>query len=53
MKRMIRILALVLVLALSVCALASCAPAGDPGAASGDGEGGTYYNADFEDKSDK
>lgn len=30
MKRMIRILALVLVLALSVCALASCAPAGDP-----------------------
>jgi len=29
------------------------APAGDPGAASGDGDGGTYYNADFEDKSDK
>ena len=30
MKRMIRMLALVLVLALSVCTLASCAPAGDP-----------------------
>lgn len=30
MKKMIRTLALVLILALSVCALASCAPASDP-----------------------
>jgi len=30
MKKMIRLLALVLVLALSVCTLASCAPAADP-----------------------